>query len=1002
MKKIIYLCSLLFLLLPFKGISQFSINGDASVILPQCLAGVKTYQLTPSLGSQAGEIWDSTQADLSKPFVVQFEIFLGTSPYSVGADGMAFVMQQQGLTATGSQGGGLGYQGLTPSLAVEFDTYQNGWDPAYCHTAIEKNGDIDHTDLSGNNLAGPVQLSPTNPYLPDGAWHNVEIIWNPFDDSLSVYFDCSFRVGYKGDVVDSIFKGSPNVYWGFTGGTGADFNSQQVCVTNAFTYHDSAVGTTCLRNDGKATVMASGMNSAFTYLWTPSKQTTATATGLTAGVYTVTIYSAGGDSCVKIFDTVRIASSTVSVGYTGAKCSVVNSGKATINIVNGQSPYTYLWSNGVTNQTDTGLAAGKYYVTVTDSKGCKIKDSVTVTTDPPPAISTIPPLQDSVCFTGSTVITGTGGSTYTWAPAAGLSCTNCVSPAASPTVTTTYTITGTDINGCTNTAAITVKVLPLPKPIITGEDTICIGNGTTLSASGGTSYLWNPGSATGSTYSVRPPVSTTYTVKATLDGCSHDTTAKVLVVPVPSPAIAASKVSVCVGDSLTLTGSGGTTYRWSPGNSTNATIHVNLNDSITYTLYAYGGTCEDSSNITLKVIQPVTASIITTHDSICPHQTATISAIASGGTVNYRWSTGATSSSITVKDTVTTTYTATVYGICDSVQKVITVTVVPLPSLMINGKRFRCAGGKDTITVNSSTNPTRYVWNNGQTNATIITGPVNDDTTFTVTAYNSLGCSVTDTFHVTGAGYPIVSLVYPEACGTGNHVTITADTAGGNGPYSYLWSNGSTSDTAVVNVDNSGTIYTLTVTNQFGCLTTATATVVIDNPQLYACCNTTILLGGDTELLASGPGITNYSWTPPNSGLSCYNCPNPTASPTVTTTYTVSGTDSADCPIERTVTIVVETPCYNFIVPNVFTPTNAGKLGLDNVFYIPTHGFTTWSLQIFDRWGKEVYKSTDPNKYWDGTTEGGGNAPEGVYYYVINASCTGNSFQKDGFVQLIR
>jgi len=1000
MKNIIYLCTVLFFLMPLKNQAQFSLNGNASVITPKCLPNVKTYQLTPNTGGQAGEIWDSTQADLSKPFVVQCEIFLGTSSYSIGADGMAFVMQQQGINATGLPGGGLGFQGLTQSLAVEFDTYQNGWDPAFCHTAIEKNGDIDHTDLSGNNLAGPVQLSPTNPYLPDGNWHNLEIVWNPFDDSMSVYFDCSFRVGYKGDIVDSIFKGNPKVYWGFTGGTGADFNSQQVCITNAFTYRDTATATTCAGNDGKATAFVTGTNSAYTYLWTPSKQTTATATGLSAGSYTVTIYTPGGDSCVKIFDTVRIYSSTVSVGATGAQCSRLNSGTATINIVNGKSPYTFAWSNGGTNQTDTGLTAGKYYVTVTDNSGCKFKDSVTVNSDPPPTISTVPPLNDSVCFKGSTVITGTGGSTYSWTPASGLSCTNCVSPIASPTVTTTYTITGTDINGCTNTASITVKVLPLPKPIITGEDTICIGNGTTLSATGGNSYLWNPGSATGSSYSVHPAVNTTYTVKATTDGCSHDTTLKVLVVPVPSATINTSKDSVCVGDSLTLTGSGGTTYRWSPGNSTNLTIHINLSNATTYTLYTFGGTCEDSNSVSLKVIQPVTASIQITHDSICPHQTTTITAIGAGGAVHYKWSTGATSSSIKVNDTVTTTYTATIYGTCDSIQKVMTVTVVPLPSLIISGDRFKCQGSRDTVTVNSSTNPTRYLWNSGQTSATIITGPVNNDTVFTVTAYNSLGCSVIDTFHVKGVGYPGAYIATPIACGNeGAYVTLTA-TPSGTGPFNLLWSSGSTSDTARVFVTSSNKTFTLTISN--GCVTTETTTVIQDNPQLYACCNTTILLGGDTTILASGTGITKYQWTPPNSGLSCYTCPNPTASPSVTTTYTVSGVDSADCPIERTVTIIIETPCYNFIVPNVFTPTTAGTLGLDNIFYIPTHGFSTWSLQIFDRWGKEEYKSTDPNKYWDGTTEGGGKAPEGVYYYIINASCTGNSFQKDGFVQLIR
>jgi len=319
---------------------------------------------------------------------------------------------------------------------------------------------------------------------------------------------------------------------------------------------------------------------------------------------------------------------------------------------------------------------------------------------------------------------------------------------------------------------------------------------------------------------------------------------------------------------------------------------------------------------------------------------------------------------------------------------------------VISGNRYQCAG-TDTLTVTSTTNPTVYLWNNGHVGTSLVAN-ISRDTVISVKAYNSLGCSVTDTFEIKEAGYPAIYLKYPEACGTGNFVTITADTTGGSGPYKYSWSNGGTKDTTVVHIDQSGTVFTVTVSNQYGCSTVATATVVIDNPQLYACCNTTILLGGDTQIVASEKGIATLQWSPPNSGLSCYTCPNPIASPTVTTTYTVSGTDSADCPVERTVTIVVETPCYNFTVPNVFTPTNAGTLGLDNVLYISTHGFTSWSLLIFDRWGHEVYKSTDPNKYWDGNTESGSKAAEGVYYYVIDASCTGSSFQKNGFIQLIR
>ncbi|HVA99038.1 MAG TPA: L-type lectin-domain containing protein, partial [Bacteroidia bacterium] len=215
--------------------AQFILNGSAAITTPECSSATTTYQLTPDIGAQAGEIWYATQISLTNRFDIQFQVFLGTKDYygGSGADGVCFVFQQAS-TSAGSTGGGMGFGGIAPSLGIEYDTYQNGWDPPYCHTAIEKNGDVNHTDGSGNNLAGPVQLSSTNPDLPDGAWHNMEIIWDPNSKTLSEYCDCVFRLSYTGDVVNTIFGGNPNVYWGFTAGTGGASNLQEVCISHSY------------------------------------------------------------------------------------------------------------------------------------------------------------------------------------------------------------------------------------------------------------------------------------------------------------------------------------------------------------------------------------------------------------------------------------------------------------------------------------------------------------------------------------------------------------------------------------------------------------------------------------------------------------------------------------------------------------------------------------------------------------------------------------------------
>ncbi len=86
----------------------------------------------------------------------------------------------------------------------------------------------------------------------------------------------------------------------------------------------------------------------------------------------------------------------------------------------------------------------------------------------------------------------------------------------------------------------------------------------------------------------------------------------------------------------------------------------------------------------------------------------------------------------------------------------------------------------------------------------------------------------------------------------------------------------------------------------------------------------------------------------------------------------------------------------------MITPNEPGPNGVNNEFYIKTENITGWSNVIYDRWGKEMFKTNNPNVYWQGTTESGANAPDGVYYYIISGTCQNTTYKKDGFLQLIR
>jgi len=753
----------------------------------------------------------------------------------------------------------------------------------------------------------------------------------------------------------------------------------------------------CLASDGNATANVSGIPP-YLYLWN-NGETTQTATGLSAGIYTVTVTDS---DCVPHKATASIIINgkngySASVTDTNPGCQYVY-GKSTAYPTGGTAPYTYSWSNNETNQTATGLSAGSYTCTITDNTGCKCFVVTNIISYLPPGIG-IAPYNDSSCGPPNDQLHVYGLNTgiYHWAPNSGLSCNVCPSPTATPTVTTTYTISGADSNGCTASTTITLTVLNTPKPLVRGQDSICQGSPDTLIVTGGSTYQWSNNLTTDSIV-VSPATTTIYTVTASNGYCpSNDTTFKVYVLQSVVAKITPPQDSVCQGDSVKLIASGGTKYKWSTG-STLSNIWVK--SAGTYTVYvsASQAACSDSATIKIKMIPHTTASI-SVNDTVCPNDTVTITAMGMGGQVTYRWNTGATTQSIKVNDTVTTTYTATVYGICDSTIKTMTLTVIPLPKPEIKGSTWKCKGVDDTLTVSSSVNPTTYVWNNGATTATIITGGINTDTTIYITAYNSIGCPMKYSFPITVQIPPNVTINPPTVACSGSPVLLRA-TAKGTGPFTYTWSpGGQTTDTVTVNPASS-TSYSVVVSN--GCPVTKTTVVIPDNPALSACCDNRILLGDDTVMVAHGSSSKPYVWSPPVNCLNPPICDSVQVTPTVTTTYTVTMTDSSGCQLERIVTILVETRCFDFIVPNVFTPANAGTLGLNNIFYVKTEHKDTWSLTIFDRWGKEMFNTTNPDAYWTGNAEGGGQAPAGVYYYIINAACQNTTYKKDGFVQLIR
>lgn len=196
--------------------NEFVVSGNATII------NEDTVRLTEAIGNQAGFIWSQNLVNFEQNFNLEAELFLGNQDF--GADGIAFVIQPIS-NDEGSLGGGIGYAGISPSIAIEFDTWWNsGADPIQ----------DDHVALIANGL--PWDLSAHSAYVPyvgvnnleDGQWHPISIIWEADEKILNLNLDNELIFSSTLDIPNLFFNGDPNLYWGFTAATGGANNLQQV------------------------------------------------------------------------------------------------------------------------------------------------------------------------------------------------------------------------------------------------------------------------------------------------------------------------------------------------------------------------------------------------------------------------------------------------------------------------------------------------------------------------------------------------------------------------------------------------------------------------------------------------------------------------------------------------------------------------------------------------------------------------------------------------------
>ncbi len=558
-----------------------------------------------------------------------------------------------------------------------------------------------------------------------------------------------------------------------------------------------------------------------------------------------------------------------------------------------------------------------YTVVGSNASGCTDTSNVNVNVTPGPTV-TASASTPSICSGSSATLTASGATTYTWMPGS----LSGASVSISPTVTTTYTVTG-DNGTCTNTATVTLTVTTTPTVTAVSNPTgICVGSSATLTAGGATTYTWMPGSLSGASVAVNPTVTTTYTVTGANGSCTNSNTVILTVSPIPTVNATANPPSICAGSSSTLTASGATTYTWSPAIPFTGVVSPTVTTS--YTVIGSNGSCTNSAVVTVTVFSGPTINAVTSKTAICLGDTATLSAT---GAISYTWNPGAMlGTPVVVSPIITTIYTVTgSNGICTS-NATVSILVNTYPTVTaVSNPTALCSGSAATLTASGATT---YTWMPGSlSGATVVVSPT-VTTTYSITGANG-SCTGTQTLNLVVNPTPTItassSPTIPVCAG--NPYTLTA-----SGASTYTWMPGSLTGASVVVTPTANTTYTVTGANATGCSSTRTLNViVIPGPTITANANPTTMCTGQVATLTATGGLT-YTWMPVALiGATIL------VSPTVTTTYTVTGINAAGCTKTQTVTLVVNT------TPTVIAVTSSTVLCSGQSATLTGSGATTYT-----------------------------------------------------------
>ncbi|MCE9540798.1 MAG: gliding motility-associated C-terminal domain-containing protein, partial [Bacteroidetes bacterium] len=850
--------------------------------------------------------------------------------------------------------------------------------------------------------------------------------------------------------------GNGSVGTGFSDGTYTltvtDFNGciklDSASITQpgqALTATNTVSNVTCLgASNGTVGIHPAGGTLAYSYQWNPSVSVNDTASGLAPGDYTVLVTD--NNSCktnlaISITEPSEIAGSLVAVN---PSCGLAN-GSISSQLSGGVLPYTYLWSYGAaTTSTISGLGIGVYNLLVTDASNCTKSLSVTLTLTPDPAIA-VSAVNNVSCFGGNdgsatiNITQGTAPFVINWTPSGGNGLT------ASVLSTGTYTVNVTDALGC---QAIDSLIIAEPTTVDVSissiTDVLCNGGNTgtiSVTTTGGTgplyTYLWAPG---GSTLSTATGLAIgTYTVNV----MDQNNCLKAISTSITEPTLLSSSVDTIIHatcyegtGSASLLISGGVlpySYSWSAPavGQTGSGANNLIAGSYTVTITDTNGCVTSNILIIKQPLQVITST--GANDTLCFGQTGSISATAIGGAGGYYYAwqpSGAiTAGTLPITPTSNTTYTVVAFDQigCAGSPDTVSAIVYNLTgaNVLAMGITPICPGQSSILSVETTgiTGPLTYQWNNnlGTGTGLYLVTPA-QPTTYIVTVSNMCGLSVSDTVDVLFNPQPTVALTSAASalCVPGT-MPFSDNSITGNpdDPITFWnWNFGdgtsSIEEAPDHNYAQPGNYQvTLTVTTAGGCtnnnLTAPIAIAAHPIPNAVFSVNSTNLnLPYDALVLNNqSVGANSYYWEFGDGGTSTQF--NPQYLYSTVNNFHVQLIAMSQYGCVDTAFAEITTNA-DVIFPNAFTPNQNGSQGgfydinnLSNDIFFPySSGVVEFKIEIFNRWGEEVFESLDIKQGWDGYYKGA-ICQQDVYVWEAYVKLNnGKVFNKNGSLTLLR